>query len=112
VWVCDRENHRIQIFDTDGNYLDEWTGLLRPMQIHFDPIDDVVYITELMYQVSVRGLDGRVITKWGGNQESDEPGMFRGWPHGVCVDSHGDLYVSEVKVDGRIQKYIRQGGGG
>jgi len=111
VWVCDRENNRIQIFDSDGHFLAEWTGLLRPDTIYFDQNDDVpnaVYIAELTQQVSIYTLDGELITKWGGAKPSDRPGEFLGGPHGIWMDSHGDLYVGEVGVDGRLQKFVRQ----
>jgi len=108
VWVCDRENSRIQIFDTDGKFLTEWTGLLRPDTVYFDPKDDVVYIAELQYQVSVYTLDGKPITKWGGAKKSERPGEFLGYPHGIWMDSEGSLYVGEVQVDGHIQKFARQ----
>jgi len=109
VWACDRENCRIQIFDTDGHFLTEWTGLLRPDTIYFDPHDDVVYIAEVEGQVSIYTLDGELITRWGGGkQKSEVSGEFFGGPHGIWMDSHGDLYVSEVGVDGRLQKFVRQ----
>lgn len=109
VWVCDRENNRIQIFDTDGNFLTEWTDLLRPDTIYFDPNNDVVYIAELTQQVSIWTLDGELITKWGGAQPSEKPGEFAASPHGIWMDSHGDLYVGEVLMDGRLQKFVRTG---
>jgi DNA-binding beta-propeller fold protein YncE len=31
VFVADRENNRIQLFDAEGEYLDEWPGFLRPV---------------------------------------------------------------------------------
>jgi sugar lactone lactonase YvrE len=108
VWVCDRENSRIQIFDTDGRYMTEWTGLLRPDAICFDPREDVVYIAELTHQVSIYTFDGERIACWGGAEASEAPGRFLGLPHGICVDSQGDLYVNEVQVDGRLQKFVRQ----
>jgi DNA-binding beta-propeller fold protein YncE len=108
VWVCDRENNRIQIFDTDGNYLSERTGLKRPAAIYFDPDKDVVYIAELDYQVSIYTLDGELIAQWGGGRSSDKPGEFLGCPHGIWMDSRGALYVSEVGVEGRLQKFVRQ----
>lgn len=110
VWVCDRENNRIQIFDTDGNFLTEWTDLLRPNTVYFDPNADVVYVAELTHQFSIYTLDGQLITKWGGAEPSEQPGEFRGGPHGIWMDSHGDLYMGEVElgVEGRIHKYIRQ----
>ena len=36
VYVCDRENNRIQIFDGDGNLLDIWNDFLRPTDIVMD----------------------------------------------------------------------------
>ena len=36
VFVCDRENDRIQIFSPDGEYLSEWTDTQRPTHIVFD----------------------------------------------------------------------------
>lgn len=107
VWVCDRENHRIQIFDAEGRFLDEWTGLQRPNAICFDPRKDVVYVAELDHQVSIYTLDGELLARWGG-VESERPGEFLGGPHGIWADSRGDLYVSEVLAPGRIQKFVRQ----
>jgi hypothetical protein len=59
------------------------------------------------HQVSIYTLAGELITQWGGAAESAKPGEFPGAPHGICVDSRGDLYVSEVGVNGRLQKFIR-----
>jgi sugar lactone lactonase YvrE len=114
AWVCDRENNRIQIFDSDGRYLTEWTGLLRPNTVHFDPQADVVYIAELTRRLSIYALDlenltGELITQWGDAQPSEEPGKFRGGPHGAWTDSRGDLYLGEVELGevGRMHKYAR-----
>ena len=108
IWVCDRANNRLQIFDGDGHVLGEQTGFLLPNALCFDPSDDVLYVSELDHRVSICTLDGERIAEWGGAVESNTPGEFLGGPHGIWVDSHGDLYVSEVLVDGRLQKYIRQ----
>ena len=114
VWVCDRQNWRIQIFDTDGHFLTEWTDLARPDTVFFDPQDDVVYIAEVEGQVSIYTFDGELIAKWGGAKRSEIPGIpgeFIGGPHGIWMDSHSDLYVGEVEIkEGfhRFQKFIRQ----
>jgi streptogramin lyase len=108
VWVCDRENHRIQIFDAEGHYLTEWAGLQRPAAIFFDPQADLVYIAELDHQVSVYTLGRELVARWGGGQQSDKPGEFLGHPHGIWMDSQGSLYVGEVGVDGQLQKFVRQ----
>jgi sugar lactone lactonase YvrE len=107
VWVCDRSNDRIQIFDTDGKFLDQWTGLLQPDTIHFDLNENVVYIAELTQQVSIYTMTGELLAKWGGASPSDKPGEFCACPHGIWTDSKGDLYVGQVQVDGQLQKFAR-----
>jgi len=108
VWICDRENDRIQIFDTDGNFLTQWTDLLMPAGFYFDPKADVVYIAELTQRVSIFTLDGDLLARWGGARPSETPGEFRAGPHGIWADSHGDLYVAEAQTDARLQKFARQ----
>lgn len=108
VWVCDRTNDRIQLFDTEGKFLEERTGLHKPDTIFFDPDEDVVYIAELDQRVGIYTLDGEQITEWGGGRKSDRPGEFIACPHGIWMDSHCDLYVGEVQADARLQKYVRK----
>jgi len=108
VWVCDRTNDRIQIFDTDGHYLTEWRNISKPDTIYFDPNDDVVYVAHLTHAVSIYTLAGRLLSTWGGSQSSPKPGEFLAAPHGIWADSRGDLYVGQVQADGQLQKFVRQ----
>ena len=48
VFVCDRENDRIQIFSPDGEYLAEWTDTQRPTHLVFDP-QGRAYVSELWW---------------------------------------------------------------
>ena len=107
VMVADRSNNRIQFFTLDGEYIQEWGGLKHPDTIYIDE-DDVVYIAEMDQHLTIMTLDGEVITQWGSERGNEVPGMFYACPHGIWVDSHGDMYVSEVQADGRLQKFIRQ----
>jgi DNA-binding beta-propeller fold protein YncE len=107
VWVCDRNNRRIQIFDVDGNLLDQREARRRPDGIYIDEDEDVVYVSEIEKQVSIYTIDGELIAQWGGGVESHKPGQFVGGPHGIWVDSFGDLYVTEALTEGRIQKFVR-----
>jgi len=111
VFVCDRENDRIQIFSPDGEYLTEWTDTRRPTHLVFDG-PGRAYVSELWWQpgqtsgrygpagetrsgrVSVYDRDGRVLARWGG-PDAAAPGSFAA-PHGLAVDSGHDVYVSEV----------------
>jgi len=111
VFVCDRENDRVQIFSPDGEYLAEWTDTQRPTHIVFDKagrahVSELWWhtgqtsqrhgpITEARYgRCSVFDKDGKLLARWGG-PDATAPGSFAA-PHGLAVDSHGDVYVSEV----------------
>ncbi|MCH7653645.1 MAG: hypothetical protein IIB14_08225 [Chloroflexi bacterium] len=56
--------------------------------------------------MSITNSDGKIVSQWGG-ESSHEPGQFVA-PHGVAIDSHGDIYIGEVLEGRRIQKFIRQ----
>jgi DNA-binding beta-propeller fold protein YncE len=113
VYVCDRENDRIQIFDPDGRYLNEWTDVQRPCQIVIDP-GGYSYVAELWRpkgkgsftqgfmredhpgRVTIFDSGGAIVARWGASTVSrTAPGNFIA-PHGIAVDSRGDLYVCEV----------------
>ena len=103
VLVCDRENHRIQIFDGIGNFLCEWTDLVAPGDIWIK--DDIVHVIEQGdgCAVSLWSLDGELITRWKGNQGAGIGTMTDG--HGICVDSEGNIYVTEIGNAQRVQKF-------
>ena len=107
LMVADRENNRIQFFTLDGEYIEEWGDLLQPDTIFIDE-DELVYVAELEQRVSIMTLDGEVVSQWGSERDSTVPGEFVACPHGIWLDSHGDIYVGEVQADARLQKYIRQ----
>ncbi|MCG9131262.1 hypothetical protein J5I95_06220 [Candidatus Poribacteria bacterium] len=107
LMVADRENNRIQFFTLDGEYIEEWGDLLQPDTIYIDE-EDLVYIAELGQRISIMTLDGEVISRWGSELGSTVPGEFLACPHGIWLDSHGDIYVGEVQADARLQKFIRQ----
>ncbi len=104
VFVADRQNHRIQIFTPDGEYLAEWTGLRQPCGVHIDD-EGHVYVPELQARFTVLDMEGRVVARWGG-EKSREPGLFIA-PHCAWVDSRGDLYVGETLEGSRVQKFER-----
>ena len=98
VFVCDRENHRIQVFSADGEFRAIWTDIQRPMDISEDK-NGVLYISEgevdgSSARVSLLDKQGNVLSRFN----------CRGG-HGSWVDVHGDIYVATpVGFD----KYVRQ----
>ena len=104
VLVCDRENHRIQVFDQEGEFLEIFTGFRQPTDLCVGS-EGEIYVPELQGRLTIIDSDGDVLSQWGG-ERSHEPGEF--WaPHGVAVDSHGDLYIGEVLEGQRLQKFAR-----
>lgn len=111
VFVCDRENERIQVFDLSGRYLRELGPLQRPAALAFSP-DGLLFVAELPWRagdrsfrrgvlsadesacVTVLDRDGRVLERWSDNDPCSEGGFTA--PHGIAFDSRGDLYVAEV----------------
>ena len=110
VYVADRENHRVQVFSSEGKYETQWGNLSRTAAIHIDSRDDneLVYVgeyfcgigsndigTDLGPRVSIFDTKGHLLGRAGRESYGDEPGRFYS-PHGITVDSHGDIYVAEV----------------
>jgi DNA-binding beta-propeller fold protein YncE len=109
VYVADRENSRVQIFDDDGTYLGQWNNLHRPCGLAADArLGDIFFVGELPThlpvnkdvpnigaRVSILNIKGQLLGRVGGRFAGEQPGEFIA-PHGCAVDSQGDLYVAEV----------------
>jgi NHL repeat len=109
VYVADRENHRIQVFDGNGRYETQFNNLHRPCGI-FMPYCTcpICYVGELgpatrtnrNYpnlgpRVSIIDNKGNLLARIGGQHPGTGPTDYIG-PHGLCADSRGDIYIGEV----------------
>ena len=105
VYVCDRENSRIQLFSDEGLFLNMWTGITRPSDIYMDA-DQFSYVTEQFDStVNFQGMHGQVsILDPNGKVEARLEGIRA---HGLCVDSRGDIYVGQARQK-RVVKLVRQ----
>ena len=104
VFVNDRDNHRIQIFDEKGTYLSEWRIAVSPSSLHFVQIGAdraVVTFDRNTHKMLKYDLDGRLLYAWG--TVADFPGTLWG-VHGMSTDQDGNFYVAEVDA-GRFQKF-------
>jgi DNA-binding beta-propeller fold protein YncE len=101
IYVCDRENNRIQVFAADGRFLTMWSDLRRPLDISMDR-EGVFYISEggvsgLSPRISLMDKQGNVVARWDSLSA-----------HGSWVDAHGDIYLA-LGARERVDKYVRQG---
>jgi hypothetical protein len=110
VYVADRENHRVQVFDSNGKYETQWNNMHRPSGLFMPPGRcQHCYIGELGPgmavnrnmpnigpRLSIYTHEGELVARLGSPAgPSNEPGRFMS-PHGLAVDSRGDIYVGEV----------------
>ena len=103
VLVADRENHRIQLFSPDGEYLDQWTGLASPMDFYVDAAAGVIYLAEGGARITLLDFEGKVITQWG--ERGEGPGQYEA-PHDIWVDDEGAIYVAEVARSDYLHKLV------
>ena len=83
VYVADRENNSVQIFDTDGKFITAWTDFYHPMDLWQDQ-HGMFYVTDQTSRVSVLSPDGTLISR----TRAPDAG------HGIYGDSQGNLYLS------------------
>lgn len=104
VFVNDRQNNRVQVFDEYGTFVDQWHFGGPPSDIHMFMITADGYLWAAdrgTNKILKYGLDGSLLYSWG------TWGAFPGglWGvHGMSVDSDGNFYVAEVDA-GRVQKF-------
>ena len=120
IVVCDRENHRVQVFSLDGEFHREWRAHKAvAVEVVGSGADAQIYVAEqgpppvqqgvarLGNRIDVFSRDGELITRFGNEHYGQSPDQFL-WPHSLSVDSHGDVYVAEVSFVewGRHQKPV------
>jgi len=114
--ACDRANNRVVHLSLDGQFLGVVAkDLLLPAAIVID--GDNAIVGELSGRVTVLDKAGAVVTRIGANTEQGvgtnklPPAQWReGFvlsPHGVALNAHGDLFVSEFNAFGRVHRFNR-----
>ena len=98
IYVADTNNHRIQKFDTDGNFITKWGSgegqFSQPFGIAIDSSNNV-YVDDLTSRIQKFTSDGKFITEWGSQGIGD--GQFRN-PHGIAIDSYRITNITAVIV--------------
>lgn len=111
LYVADRGNARVQIFDSTGRFLQEWRNsvLGRPWAVRVAS-DGFVYLVDggdlhppERARIYMLTQAGKVVASFGtfGNYD----GQFI-WPHSITVAPSGAVYVGDVSIGRRAQKFV------
>jgi DNA-binding beta-propeller fold protein YncE len=127
LYVADRSNGRVQVYDADGKWLRVFGEDFLTSPSGFVAYGDMLVIAELNARITICGADDRPRTYLGDNgavadvagwpnNHNDrgesvrtallEPGKFNS-PHGMAVDAQGNMYVAEWLIGGRSIKLAK-----
>lgn len=105
LFVGDRANNRIQIFDQDGNHLATWTQFGRPSGLFIDG-NDVLYVTDsesnarrnpgVRRGIYVGSAKTGEVTAFIPDPEPDPDNSGTSGAEGVAADALGNIYGAEV----------------
>jgi DNA-binding beta-propeller fold protein YncE len=116
VYVCDRPNNRIQVFQKDGTYVDEiqlaprtlGDGSTWDIAFSRDPEQTYMYVADgkNMKVYVMDRLELEVLTTFGDGGR--QPGLFFA-VHSIATDSEGNIYTTETYEGKRVQKFLFRG---
>jgi DNA-binding beta-propeller fold protein YncE len=116
VYVCDRQNNRVQVFTKEGKFLKETyilkdtrnAGAVWDIAFSADPQQTFMYVgdgeNELIHILRRDTLEELTAFGDGGRQ----PGQFYG-VHVIATDSRGNLYTAETYEGHRVQRFVYKG---
>jgi DNA-binding beta-propeller fold protein YncE len=104
VYVADRSNNRVQIFDLDGKFVGKWEKAGTPWGLDYVARENAIYMCDGVNDRVVKvNMEGQIIGTLGSHGKA--PGKFD-FPHSIAVDSTGAIYVAEIK-NWRVQKFVQ-----
>lgn len=106
IYVGDRRNNRIQVFTPEGEFVEEWPGVIDPVGIYVDESEAVWVVSAALNRLLKYDTQGILQYYWGayGRTSTGFPGGFAR-PHQVDVDSDGNVYVSSWDWPGEGHKF-------
>jgi DNA-binding beta-propeller fold protein YncE len=118
LFVCNRNNNRVEYWDLDGNFVKVIQKDLRmPAAVHIR--GDYAVIPELKGRVTVLDKEGKIVAQVGDNPNEKQRANFGlardQWqdgicnsPHGASIDKKGNLIVSEWSQFGHLHKFVKE----
>ena len=118
LYVCDRQGNRIQVFRTDGTFVDEvivakqtrGSGSAWDLAFSRDPEQSYIYLADgTNEKIHIIQRDTLEVLKAFGDGGL-QPGLFHGL-HSIATDSQGNIYTTETYEGKRLQKLVYEGTG-
>lgn len=124
LYVADRNNGRVQVFDQTGKFLAQWQDVLVPWGLWLSAKDEIWACGSSPVPRPKKGYrgvppkdqvvmkfnrSGKLLARWTipkGQDGKEQPGEVN-WLHAVALDSKGNLYVGDIQGR-RAQKFVRQ----
>jgi len=103
IYVADRENMRIEIFDTEGNYKSEWKYDAMVCGIYLHDDGHMYFTTGFDGEVAKADMEGKLLGSLG--SPGRDNGQF-GEAHYLVLDQDDNIYVADV-VRRLVQKYAK-----
>ena len=127
LYVSDRANHRVQVYDLEGNFKRGFGADFLIMPSGFATHGDLMVIAELRARLALTDLNDNLVGYLGANQEVCD---VDGWPnnkndrgvpmrsrlletgklnspHGIAMDADGNVFVAEWLIGGRVTKLAK-----
>lgn len=125
LYVADRNNARVQVFDQSGKFLDQWQNIIVPWGLWVTD-DDEIWVcgcSPMQWREEDATLScppkdqvfmkfdttGRLLQLWTvpkGEDGEEQPGQLN-WVHGIALDSKGNIYATDIMGE-RAQKFVKQ----
>ena len=131
IYVADRNNARVQIFDARGKFLAEWKNIITPWNIFITKNDEVWVCgssptlwqdlpaaqqqnglstppkDQIVVKFDTEGRVKQLVVIPKGENGKEKPGDLN-WVHGMAVAGDGTIYFADVQGK-RAQKFVRIG---
>merc|ERR1711915_874376 len=102
IYVCDKENHRIQVFQSDGTFVGKFGSmgnkegqLEHPHYIAVSSTNRDIVSDSNNHRIQIFDVNGKVSEAFG--SEGADEGNFK-FPRGVAVDEQGYIFVADSEI--------------
>jgi len=106
LYIADRNNARIQVFDADGNYIRESKHPGTPCGLFMAPDQTIWLAHGHTGQIMTLDLNGNVLGQMAGAGQGKTLGKY-GEAHYIAVSPRGEIFVADT-LNWRVQKYVKR----